>query len=112
MYLQLADGVGLAIRFVIVGDFWKSNSSEIFHEVGPWWRSPRRHRPECFGVLVGFEVLTAVSMKMAVFFLVSSFSPPNGRLTPAVRGGGGFQNGSYAPNKHTTAKVREYKSDR
>jgi hypothetical protein len=48
--LQLANGVGLAIRFIIASDVLRSNSSEVFPEIKLWWRSPHWHRPEDFGV--------------------------------------------------------------
>jgi hypothetical protein len=34
MRLQLADGTGFATVFAIFGDFWQSNSSEVFHILG------------------------------------------------------------------------------
>jgi hypothetical protein len=33
---QLASGAGLAVRFLVVSDSWKSNSSEVFPEIGSW----------------------------------------------------------------------------
>jgi hypothetical protein len=36
MTLQLADGVNHAVNFVFASDFWQSNSSEEFHELGSW----------------------------------------------------------------------------
>jgi hypothetical protein len=84
--LQLADGVGLTISFVIVSDFWWRTSSEVFHESGLWWRSPHWHRLDDFGVFI-------------LFYL------PNGRLTPTVLEGGPFQNGPIALNTFITMKV-------
>jgi len=81
---QLANGVGLAIRFIIVSDLVKSNTSEVFPEIGSWWRSPRRHRPRRFGCIF-------------------SFFPLHGRHHADADGGRGlFQHGYYAPNKTTT----------
>jgi hypothetical protein len=61
--LQLTSDVGLAIRFIIVSDFWKSNSFDMFPEIVLWWRSPGQQRLE---------------------ILVSIFFPTSDRLMPMV----------------------------
>jgi hypothetical protein len=45
---------------------------------------------------------------LASFFFFS----PQWQTNAESSGGGRFKNGSYAPDKHTTANVREHNSDR
>jgi hypothetical protein len=68
---QIANGVGLAIMFLIVSDFLKSNSSEIFSEIESWQTSPRQHR------LLRFRVP-----------FTSPPPPPNIKLTSMIPEGG------------------------
>jgi hypothetical protein len=48
--LQLANGAGLADRFLIVSDLSKSKYSEVFPETGSCQRSPHQHRLVHIGV--------------------------------------------------------------
>jgi hypothetical protein len=78
MTSQLANGVRLAVRFIIASDSLKSNSSEVFPDIGSWRRSPLRHRPRRF---------------RCIFSLL-----PQWQAVADLSGRGPFQNDSTLPS--------------